>query len=407
MEPVNVLYVEENQDGTTGGSHVCMLDLVRSLDRSKITPRVMFYEDNRFVDDFLKENVQVSLFRKPRPLNLVKRLDGKPFSVLRFFPKLLQVIINVIVTDLFPLIYFIYYISKYKIDIIHLNNTVFAGLLWTIAGKVTKRKIVVHERTRLSSIASINRFHHKFVDYILGTSKSTELYLREHNVDLSKYSTFYDRVDVELFRSKKVKSKKVTRELFKIEQGQPCVGIVGNLQRWKGQMTVVDAISVLVERYPDIRCLLIGDCSKETSDDVLYFKEIEHKLVQQDLEENIHITGYRSDIPDLLNALDVFIHASISPEPYGLVVLEAMAMEKAIIASGEGGPAEMLVHGESGLLIEPGNHEVLADSIDFLLSDRTKRKAFGSSAYKRVCEKFSSLDIAFIEKLYVDLLNSP
>ena len=79
------------------------------------------------------------------------------------------------------------------------------------------------------------------------------------------------------------------------------------------------------------------------------------------------------------------------PEPYGLVVLEAMAMGKAIIASNEGGPVEMIVNNESGLLIEPNNPEILADSIDLLLSDKEKREEMGMAAYKRVLKIFRKL----------------
>ena len=398
MLPINVLYVEENQDGTTGGSHACLLDMVRAIDKSKVSPYVMFYEENRLLNDFMAEKAKVFIYRKSRAFKFRNTSNG---LLVNRIPRL---IINIFITDIIPLIYYIYFIIRHEIKIIHLNNTVFAGLLWVIAAKITRRKIIVHERTRLARIDLINRYHYKWFDYILGVSKSSKFYLEMNNVNLSNYSTFYDRIDVDKFRSKVTKGRGEVRKEFNLKIEQPCIGIVGNLQRWKGQLNIIDAVGQLIDKYPDIICLLIGDSSKKSLDDIAYYQEINSKIQENNLQKNIIITGHRNDIPDLLNAIDIFIHASITPEPYGLVVLEAMAMGKAIIASSEGGPAEMIINNKSGLLIEPNDPEILASSLDFLLSDKEKCKEMGFAAYKRVLENFSELDISFVENLYLNLL---
>jgi len=88
-----------------------------------------------------------------------------------------------------------------------------------------------------------------------------------------------------------------------------------------------------------------------------------------------------------------------------LVVLEAMALGKAEIASNEGGPVEMIENGISGFLIEPGNPDMLREKIDYLLSDPTFRFRLGENALERVKTKFSTLDIKYIENLYLKLLH--
>ena len=403
---LRVLYIEENQDGTTGGSHACLLDMVKALDKKKIDPYVMFYESNRLIYDFRALNGKIIIYRRPKPIQF-KKLNSLASSFpIKVLIKITKTIINIIRTDIIPFMYFYLFLIYNRIDVIHLNNTMFAGAVWVIAAKLSFTRVVVHERTRISKIHWSNRLHHRWVDYILGMSKSSKVYLEKNGVVTTNYKTFYDRVDVEKFRSKQTKDRTETRIEFDIKPNQPLIGIVGNLQRWKGQLTVVEAVALLKNKYPDIICLLIGDLSKKTLDDQAYYNEINGLISTKDLSGNIILTGHRDDIPDLLNAIDIFVHASLDPEPYGLVVLEAMAMGKAIIASNEGGPVEMIENGKSGVLIEPGNPVLLAENIDSLFSDSRRLKLMGDDALRRVTERFSTLDIGFVQDLYDKLLKS-
>jgi len=404
---INVLYVEENQDGTTGGSHYCLLDLVEVLSRDKFNPIVMFYENNRAVPDFQRSGVRVIIFPKPRAISIIKILENGPLRFITKYPFLLrpiQVIINILITNLYPILFFIYFIMLNDIRIIHLNNSVFTGLEWLIAAKITGRKIIAHQRSYFEGFPKIYVYHSRFFDHILGISNSTKEFLHKYGVKLDKYTTFYDRIDINKFRSNVTVSRDAVREEFSITKEQPLIGIVGNLQRWKGQMTVVEAVHLLKDRYPGLRCLLVGDSSKIAKDDVQYYDELISKIKAYSLRENIIITGFRTDVANLLNAMDIFIHASIRPEPWGLVVLEAMAMGKAIIASNDGGPVEMIVNGESGYLVEPGKPETLAEKLDLLLADPSLRRDMGQNALNQMQEKFSNIDIAFIENLYQDLI---
>lgn len=405
---ITILYVEENQNGTTGGSHVCLLDLVSELNKEHFKPIVMFYEDNRLVDDFKKAGAKVFIFRKPLPISFLKRLRAAKsyhWKVLYFLLRIFQSAYNWISTSIIPLIYFIIFIYKYNIQIVHLNNSVFVGLEWVIASKVTGRKVIAHQRTHLSSTFSpYLKYHHRWFDYIFGMSNYTKEYLRECGVNLVNYSTFYDRIDLRNFRASLNRDAFEVRRELGISVNQPVIGIVGNLQRWKGQMTVVEAIHILKEKYPDLQCLIIGDLSNRTSDDIKYHNDLVTKIGEYGLGGRVKLTGHRSDIANLLNAIDIFIHASIDPEPFGLVVLEAMSMGKAIIASNEGGPVEMLEDGVSGLLIQPGQPHILAEKIDFFLSNPGLMKKMGQDAQQRMEEKFSTIDIAYIENVYHRLL---
>ncbi|MRR14433.1 glycosyltransferase family 1 protein, partial [archaeon] len=368
---------------------------------------VMFYEPNHIMDLFRRAGARVIVYNKPKGTDFSKFLTGtamEPFTKNAFF-RTVQRVYNAFTTNIFPFMYFTLFILMNRIHIVHMNNSIFGGIEWVFATKVTRRKIIGHQRGYYHQIPPYCGVHSRLYDYILGMSISTRDNLKALGIDLSSYTTFYDRIDAEEFRKRMKRKPGDIRREFGIKDGQVVIGIVGNLQRWKGQLTVIDAVNILSKKYPDLVCLLIGDASKTTEDDIQYYQELQEKITGHGLRNRIIVTGYRNDVPDILNTLDVFIHASTHPEPYGLVVLEAMVMGKAIVASNEGGPAEMIVDGESGFLVAPSNPPLLAERLYSLVGDMELRKRMGANALRRMEEKFSSIDIAFIERLYRDLLS--
>jgi len=402
--PINVLYVDENQDGTTGGSHYCLLDLVRELDKEKYNSIVMFYEKNHALREFKETGIEVIIYPKPLGVNFIKEFKKRYENNPSLFVKLIQKLYNIINVDIFPTLYFIFFIIKKKIDIIHINNSVFAGFDWVIASKITFTKCIAHQRGYYYEIPQYCRFHSKRYDYIFGVSEATKQNMLNLGIPLRNYSTFYDRINIYEFKSKLSKSKHEIKDEFGVKEDQPFIGIIGNIQRWKGQRTVVDSVGLLNHKYPTIKCLLVGDISSNIKDDIKYYNELKSEVNENNLDDNIILTGYRSDVADIINALDIFIHASTRPEPYGLVVLEAMALGKALIASSEGGPAEMVVDGESGFLVPPGNPEILSEKLDILLSDSAYKEEMGKNAFKRIKRKFSKLNIRQVEDVYEQLL---
>jgi glycosyltransferase involved in cell wall biosynthesis len=401
-----ILYVEESQDGTVGGSHYCMLDLINELDKNKFHSSVMFYEQNSLVSRCRALGAEVTIYEKPKPLSSLKQEGEKSQKIwIRIIRKnkISRMLYNNIMTSFFPLAYFIWFILKNKIDIVHLNNSVFTFYEWVLAVKITFRKIVVHQRSHFKKISPYLKYHHRYYDYILGMSDYTKKYLVENGVDVSKYRTFYDRIDVKKLKGRINRSIEEVRKEFRIDEKDHVIGIVGNIQPWKGQMTVVKAVEIIKKTYPNIKCLLVGDWSPQRID---YVNEIKSFIKENGLQDEITLTGHRADVPELLSCMEIFIHASISPEPFGMVILEAMALKKAIIASNEGGPLEMLKDGKSGYLIEPGNSELLAEKIDKLLSDKKLCKSFGEAAYHTVDEEFSALDMDFVESMYSRLASN-
>ena len=96
------------------------------------------------------------------------------------------------------------------------------------------------------------------------------------------------------------------------------------------------------------------------------------------------LTGARRDVAACLDAMDVAIHSSTNPEPFGRVLIEAMALSRPLVAPREGGPLEIVVDGETGLLVAPRDATALAQGIDRLVADPVLRRRMGEAGRARV-----------------------
>jgi glycosyltransferase involved in cell wall biosynthesis len=184
----------------------------------------------------------------------------------------------------------------------------------------------------------------------------------------------------------------------------PLVGIIGNIDRWKGQLVVLQAIMRVRESFPDIKCLIVGPVCKGAEK---YKTELDEFMVRNNLGKNIVFTGYRNDISDILQSIDVLIHASVSPEPFGRVILEGMAYAKPIVATNSGGTPEQIIDVETGMLVPMNDPKSMADAVLFYLDDMERAKAIGERGRQRLLEMFSiKRMVEETEKVYQEIFNS-
>jgi glycosyltransferase involved in cell wall biosynthesis len=393
-----ILFVEQNQDGTIGGSHYCLFNLIDALDRNKYEPLVMFYEFNKNLEHYYNKYNAV-IYRKPLGKNF-----NPPFSSLNVPFLVFRKCYNFFSCSIIPFVKFSIFIIKNRVDVIHLNNSANVGWEWLISGKLLKRKCITHQRGN-PKISRLVRIGAALFDSIICMSQSTEKYMNENGV-LRRTITIYDGMDPQEFQKRIKRPANLVRKEYIPDDSSFLIGMVGNFQEWKGQFTVVQAVSLLVKKYPTLVCLLIGDVSRKYRKDSEYFARIRQEVRERSLENNVVITGYRSDIPELMNALDILIHASTIPEPFGMVVLEGMCLKKPVIATNIGGPTEIIENGVSGILVPPGDPTALAEKIEYLLEDPELREKIGGNAFKRVEEKFSLEEFSSqINKFYKDFLH--
>ncbi|MAJ59710.1 MAG: hypothetical protein CBC48_06805 [bacterium TMED88] len=156
--------------------------------------------------------------------------------------------------------------------------------------------------------------------------------------------------------------------------------MVGNLQPWKGHGVVVSAVEKLPPEERKQLCILfIGAIRDEDQNHVSAIRE---RIRNAHLQSSIRFLGSRGDVPDLLNAADLQLHASTFPEPFGLVLIEGLCLGTPLIAASLGGPQEILTP-ETGTLFDPARPEQLTKILSDHLRFPEKRRAMASVGPER------------------------
>jgi len=275
-------------------------------------------------------------------------------------------------------------------DIVHTNMSK-ADMLGGLAGRLCGVPCVVstaHGPLRVTFEPSraqrfydgLERFLYRHVHHhVISVSESTtqELIRKRKLVDRSKCVTVVNGIDAQ--RLVRPGARERVRAALGLTEEQPVIVMVARFKAPKTPEVLVEAMAMLAPDYPDAVCLLVGD----GPDEELILTQIR----QQSLERRVRLLGRRDDVPDLLNAADVFVLSSYS-EGMSVSVLEAMAAGCAIVASRVGGMEELIDHGRGGLLVPPRDPLALAAALRQLLADRAARRAMGNAARARILEQF-------------------
>jgi glycosyltransferase involved in cell wall biosynthesis len=159
------------------------------------------------------------------------------------------------------------------------------------------------------------------------------------------------------------------------------VGMVGRLERWKGHVTFLHAAAQVAERNPHVRFAVVGAAVPGRRGQA-HATALRRTADELGLAERIHFAGDQQEPYAWLDAFDVAVHAS-THEPFGLVVLEAMALGTPLIAADVRGPADIVEHNVSGLLVPPDDSHGLAREIVHLLEDRALGARLAQAARER------------------------
>lgn len=181
------------------------------------------------------------------------------------------------------------------------------------------------------------------------------------------------------------------RREFGIGARAPLLGIVARLIEWKGHAVLLEAMAIVARDVPEARLLIVGDEAPQAQGRVGYGEELKAKASALGVDKAVIFAGFRRDIQAVMASLDIFVFPAWE-EGFGMVLLEAMAMKKPVIAWNNGGPGEVVVDGETGFLVEPKNPQALADAILQLLKDAPLRQRFGAAGRARTERTFASAD---------------
>ncbi|MGB4775457.1 MAG: glycosyltransferase family 4 protein, partial [Daejeonella sp.] len=176
------------------------------------------------------------------------------------------------------------------------------------------------------------------------------------------------------------------------------IGMIGRVNYWKGQEYFIKLAAEISKRHPNVRFIMVGDAFPGYE---YLYDHLKHLIEKENLTDKIYNLGYRTDIVNILNSLDVFVLPSVLPDPFPTVILEAMAAAKPVVATLQGGAVEMLEDGESGIFIPINNPIVAASKMSELISNPLERIRIGKNAKRRI---ENSLSIASFDRAMLQII---
>jgi len=285
-------------------------------------------------------------------------------------------------------------INREKPDIVNTHSSLDSWVT-SIAAKLlrkTKPKII---RTRhLSTPISRSYLSHLIYDImpdaIITTGEAIRERMIKHNgFDGLKIFSIPTGIDLERFNLARVKPS-LQIEGFSI-------GMIGILRSWKGHKYFIEAIPKILRQIPNAVFYIIGDGPQKDN--------IINLIYNLSLKEKVLMLGHRGDIPEIIASLDIIVHPSYANEGVPQSILQALAMEKPVIASDVGAIKEVVIDGQTGFLIEPRHPAQLAEKVIELYRNPELMVKFGREG-RRLVEENYSLEkmLDKIEGLYKKLL---
>ena len=352
---LNILLYTETSG--PGGAETVLLNTAINLDGNQFNPAVVLHRSRWLHEQLSKHNVNTSIIPSNRSWDI---------SFLRKLVKKCR---------------------QLKIDLIH-SHLPGANLYACIAGMILRIPVIATFHNQMVMPGRYER--HNALKHILIRSLAAksvfvadymkEEYIRKAKFPPSKTITIYNGID--LGSKEPDFDISALRKNLDIQDNELVVGNVANLRAPKGHHYLIDAAGEVCKNLPQTKFFLIGEGEGPLRD------EIEDHIARLHLEDNVKLLGFRDDVYKLLHILDVFVLSSIS-EGLPLSVVEGMAASNPVVATDVGGLSEIVVHGQSGYLVEPRNSAALAEKILLLLQNKDIRETMGRKGREIAMNKFS------------------
>lgn len=346
----NVLHLCESSE--TGGAESVLISIAECLDRSKYASIVCLLSEGWVTQQLDKRGIENIVIPQPRSLDL--GWLAKALGLLK------RRRIDVMHSHEFAT-------NAYAAILSRVSGTPFVA---TVHGKNHyadrwRRRAGYRYAARHGTMVPVSEDLKKFLVEQLGIPANL-LHVVHNGIDLERYRPERTGADVRL-------------ELG-IRPDQPVVGTVGNLFAVKGQIYLLRALAKVVAAVPDVVLLLAGEGDQ--------IEALQREVGGLGLQGHVRFLGFRSDVPRLLEAFDVFVLPSLS-EGLPLSILEALAYEKPVVASNVGGVSEIIEDGVSGLLVPPMDRDALADKVVQVLKQPALSASLGKAGRRRVESDFS------------------
>lgn len=377
---IKILHIIESL--TCGGAEKMLLTYLKHLNRERFDSSVFYlYKDGSLLPEVEKMGIKA----------YSGDMDGMahPFSALSRISDMTK---------------------REGIDIIH-TNLFGADIYGRIAGKVLNSKRVVttlhniayesagtfrnrffFERRRLLDALTGRLFNDSFIAVSNSVKESAEKFLGFKNIKI-----IYNSVDVGVFKPLSDMEIETSRKAAGIREKSFHIVIVGRLDAYKGHAYLLEALAKKELRDRDFILSIAGSGARE--------QELRSRAERLGISGKVLFLGFRNDINNIVGCADLFVLPSVS-EGFPMSLLEAMALKVPCVASRVGGIGEIVENRKTGLLVDPGSADSLANAVSELMDDQSARENIAINGHNRVINDFDvNRNVKLLENLYENCLN--
>lgn len=365
---VNILYLTSSS-GLYGGNR-CLLNLLQSLD-FRFKPIVLL-PDSDPLEDKLKE-LGIKYYRINMP---VIEKSYNPLKNILFLPLVVLSVLEICRI-----------IKKENIKILHTNTSLI--ITGAIAARLMGIKNVWHIREIITQgiVRKVLAWIiYCFSDKIIVMSEAVKKSFFRKRETSKKIIMIYEGIASDQLDAQR-QAEKIRRE-YNLDRKLFIVGSVGRITPWKGQDDFITAANIVLKERQDVRFFVVGGICPKGIRQVLFKNRLIRMVKKFKIDDKIIFTGFRENVSGFMGVFDVFVLPSKKPEPFGMVILEAMNMAKPVIATNIGGPPE-IIKDTQGILVSPRAPEEIAQAIIALLKDDKKRIVLGNAAKEYVKGAFN------------------
>jgi glycosyltransferase involved in cell wall biosynthesis len=300
-----------------------------------------------------------------------------------------------------------FFLKRNNYHIVHTHNSK-AGFIGRLAAILAGVPVIIHTvhgfafhdqepAWRQFLFRNLERLASRWCDKMIFISQPLiEWALREQVAIKEKIVKIYSGIDLDLFQPVTADKKLGIRAGWGIAGDDKVIGIVSKLWEGKGHDILIKAFKKIIKERNDVKLIIVGEG---------YLMEDLVKLVEKlDITSSVLFTGFQADVSGIISTFDIGVLPSFF-EGMGRVLLEAMAMEKPVVASNVGGIPDLVDNGINGFLTKPGDIDELYDALNKLLNNHELSINMGKQGRKKVSDKFSSKAmVKLIHNLYTECL---
>jgi len=367
MEPKHRILIAESGSGY-GGTAKYLAGLLPLLDRERFAIEIVAYGKGPFVQRVVKEGWSIRFHEDWR------------FPFLNRIPRIAS------------------WLRKEKIELVHLNNEIRSHVPLILAARWAGSKVLCHLHG-WRKLTRIERWTSRFVDqFVAVTTSGAHFYQKQLNREVKGVP---NGIAASGLASVEGMDRTAVREALGLGKEDFLAVLIGRLVPLKGHSVFFKALARARKVQSGLRGLVVGNDPSDGG----YRRRLEEELSRLGLEKTVRFVPWQESLDAVYEASDVVVQPSVQPESFGYVALEGMLAGKPVVAARSGGLADLVLDGETGILVEPGSANELASAVTRIAEDPAYATELGQRGRERALSVFNmERNAKQIQEIYGNLL---